>query len=67
MIYTENHRITDWSWKMVPVDPEHCPEDKLVRAMVNTYQMDIDDKYGTIVTRFKRVLGGRVDKRIIIK
>lgn len=52
----EKHEIADWSWKMVPVDSEHCPEDKFVRAMVNTYQMDIDDKYGTIVTRFKREL-----------
>jgi len=38
------------------VDADHCPEDKFVKAMVNTYQMDIDEKYGTVITRFKRNL-----------
>lgn len=52
----EKREIADWNWKTVPVDDDHCPVDKFVKAMVNTYQMDIDEKYGTIVTRFKRVL-----------
>ena len=52
----EKRVIADWNWKTVPVDEDHCPIDKFVRAMVNTYQMDIDEKYGTIVTRFKRDL-----------
>lgn len=48
--------ITCWDYKLVPVDEEHCPVDKFVRAMVNSYQMDIDEKYGALVTRLKRNL-----------
>jgi len=48
--------ITDWNYSLVPVDADHCLEDKFVKAMVNTYQMDIDEKYGTVITRFKRNL-----------
>ena len=48
--------IEKWDWKLVPIDEDHCPEDRFVKAMVNTYQMDIDEKYGTIVTRLKRDL-----------
>ena len=48
--------IEKWEWKLVPLDEDHCIEDKFVKAMVNTYQMDIDEKYGTIITRLKRDL-----------
>lgn len=48
--------IDNWNYRLVPVDEDHCPQDKFVRAMVNTYRMDIDEKYGTIITRFKRNL-----------
>lgn len=49
-------KIDSWEWKLIPVDEEHCPEDKFVRAMVNTYVLDIDEKYGRIVTRLRRTL-----------
>jgi 5'-nucleotidase len=52
----ESKKTERFEWKMVPVDEDHCPEDKFVKAMVNTYLMDIDEKYGTIITRFKREL-----------
>lgn len=50
------NRIENWEWKMVPVDEEHCPEDKFVKAMINTYMLDIDAKYSAVVTRLKRRL-----------
>lgn len=50
------NEIAGWDYKLVPVDEEHCPQDKFVRAMVNSYQMDIDEKYGAFVTRLKRNL-----------
>lgn len=52
----EKKEIAGWEYDLVPVDEEHCPQDKFVRAMINTYQMDIDEKYGTILTRLKRDL-----------
>lgn len=57
IFYDENEgKIASWEWKAIPVDEEHCPTDKFVKAMVNTYVMDIDEKYGRIVTRLKRTL-----------
>ena len=53
---TDSRKIADWSYSLVPVDSDHCPVDKFVRAMVSTYQLDIDEKYGTVVTRLKRDL-----------
>lgn len=52
----EARKIADWKWEMIPVDDKHCPTDKFVRAMVNTYVLDIDEKYGAVITRLKRTL-----------
>lgn len=49
-------RIADWEWKMILVDEDHCPLDKYVRAMISTYALDIDEKYGAVVTRLLRPL-----------
>ena len=53
---TDRKEITDWNYRLVPVDEEHCPEDKFVKAMVSTYQLEVKEKYGDIVTIFKRSL-----------
>lgn len=53
---TEKNKIEKWEWKMVPVDEDHCERDKFVRAMVGSYVYDIDEKYGSIITRFRREL-----------
>lgn len=53
---TESRKIESWKWELIPVDEEHCPTDKFVRAMVNTYMLDIDEKYGRIITRLRRTL-----------
>ncbi len=53
---TETGKIDSWKWEMIPVDEDHCETDNFVRAMVNTYVMDVDEKYGTIVARLRRSL-----------
>lgn len=53
---TETRSIDGWKWEVIPVDEDHCQVDPFVRAMVNTYAMDIDEKYGRIITRLKRTL-----------
>lgn len=56
VINTDTDCLESWEWELVPVDEEHCPTDKLVKAMVGTYELEIDAKYSEIVTRFKRKL-----------
>ncbi len=52
----EKDRIEKFKWEMIPVDEDHCPTDKYVKAMINTYVLDIDRKYSKVVTRLKRPL-----------
>lgn len=55
----EKGQILDWKWQMVPVDDEHCPVDPMMRAMVSTYVMDIDEKYSQYVTRYARKIDNK--------
>lgn len=48
--------VEEYSWEMIPVDEEHCPDDKYVRAMINTYEYEIDCKYSKMVTTLKKPL-----------
>lgn len=52
----DEHKVDSWDYGLIPVDDEHCPTDKYVKAMVNTFAMDIDEKYGTVITRLRRTL-----------
>ncbi|MBR0400230.1 MAG: bifunctional metallophosphatase/5'-nucleotidase [Mogibacterium sp.] len=53
---TQKKQIDSWEWQMIPIDEEHCPTDNFVRAMVNTYLLEINEKYGVIVTGLTRAL-----------
>ncbi len=48
--------VESYSWEMVPVDEDHCPADKYVRAMINTYEYEINDKYSKMITTLRRPL-----------
>ena len=48
--------VEDFSWEMIPVDEDHCPADKYVTAMINTYEYEINMKYSKLVTTLKRPL-----------
>lgn len=55
-IDTDTSSIAGHEYELRPVDEDHCPLDKMTRAMVSTYALDIDEKYSQIVTRLKRKL-----------
>lgn len=48
--------VEECSWEMIPVDEDHCPTDKYVSAMINTYEYEINSKYNKLVTTLKRQL-----------
>lgn len=52
----DSNKIEKWKWEMIPVDEEHCPTDPMMRAMVSTYVLDIDEKYSQYITRYARKL-----------
>lgn len=53
---TDSQTIEKWKWEMIPIDEDHCPTDPMLRAMVNTYVLDIDQKYSRLITRFARTI-----------
>lgn len=50
----EDYSIESYKWEMIPIDEEHCPTDPMMRAMISTYVLDIDEKYSQYVTRYAR-------------
>ena len=52
----ETDCVEEYSWEMIPVDEDHCPADKYVSAMINTYEYDINRKYGKHITSLKMPL-----------
>ena len=48
--------VDEFSWEMIPVDEDHCPADKYVTAMINTYEYEINRKYSKMVTTLKKPL-----------
>ena len=56
MLDLDNGKVDSWDWEMIPIDEEHCPLDRMTRAMIATYALDIDEKYSGVVTRFSRNL-----------
>ena len=51
---TDKSEIASYEYELMPVDADHCPTDLMMRALVSTYALDIDEKYGQLVTRFNR-------------
>ena len=52
----ETDSVEEYSWEMIPVDEDHCPSDKYVSAMINSYEYEIENKYSKMITTSKRPL-----------
>ena len=48
--------VEEYSWEMIPVDEDHCPSDKYVSAMINSYEYEIENKYSKLITTLKMPL-----------
>ncbi len=48
--------VEEYSWEMIPVDEDHCPSDKYVSAMTNSYEYEIENKYSKLITTLKMPL-----------
>ncbi|HOU09184.1 MAG TPA: bifunctional UDP-sugar hydrolase/5'-nucleotidase [Clostridiales bacterium] len=51
----ELNRIDSYRWQLIPVDSEHCPQDKALESLIRKYKEKTDAKYTRILTRFKSV------------
>ncbi len=55
-IDTDEHRMTDYSWEVVPITSRTCPVDPVLEEVLQSYKQQTDRKYGRLLTVFKREL-----------
>lgn len=53
---TDNNCIDSYTWTSVPINEEHCPKDEDLEKILKHYKDKTDEKYGRLVTRFKKKL-----------
>ncbi len=53
---TFENRVADYSWQCVPINPQNCPKDTEIEALIARYKSSTDEKYSRVVTRFARRL-----------
>ncbi|MCR5802435.1 MAG: bifunctional metallophosphatase/5'-nucleotidase [Lachnospiraceae bacterium] len=56
MVDTDRNAVDSYEWKAIPIDDENCPEDKELEELIGGYKKTTDEKYGRVITRFKRKL-----------
>jgi len=49
---TDLNAIDSYTWKLIPVDPCHCPEDEVLKEVIEKYHALTESKYNRILTRF---------------
>jgi 5'-nucleotidase/UDP-sugar diphosphatase len=51
----DTNSIVDWTWKLVPIDSDHCQADEKLTALIHGFKDVIDKKYSSI-SKFTRTL-----------
>ena len=51
-IDTDNNRIDSYTWKLIPIDHDHCPTDSDLEELLNKYVSATEHKYSRYITRF---------------
>lgn len=52
----KTNAITEWTWELVPIDSTTATVDEALIEFLDVYKNEVDEKYGAIITRFKRKL-----------
>ena len=52
MVNTDLNSIDSYTWRLIPITPEHCPEDIVLKEIIEKYHNITESKYNRILTRF---------------
>lgn len=52
MVDTDRNTIDTYAWQLIPVDPDHCPEDEALKMLIGKYHAVTESKYNRILTHF---------------
>ena len=53
---TENNRISEYTWKSIPISADTCPKDEALETLITKFKHTTDEKYSRVITRFNREL-----------
>ncbi len=52
MVDTDLNSIDSYTWQLIPITPEYCPEDEVLKEVIEKYHNITETKYNRILTRF---------------
>ena len=52
MVDTDRNTIDSYTWQLIPITPEYCPEDEELKSIIGKYKRITETKYNRILTRF---------------
>ena len=55
-IDTDKNCTHKWEWHCIPINDKTCPRDEKLEEVIASYKNMTDQKYGRVITRFKREL-----------
>ncbi|KAF0227648.1 MAG: metallophosphoesterase [Erysipelotrichaceae bacterium] len=50
------NKVDRYTWKLIPITPEHCPRDPILESVILRFKDQVDEKYGRILTHLARKL-----------
>ena len=56
VVDTDNNCVAGYQWQCVPINKDTCPVDEDLENLIVKYKSQTDEKYGRMITRFKRKL-----------
>jgi len=52
---TRKNCVDHFEWELIPINDDHCPRDRALEEVINSYKEETDAKYSRIITRFADV------------
>ena len=52
MVDTDRNSIDSYTWQLIPITPDRCPEDETLKEIIEKYHNITETKYNRILTRF---------------
>ena len=47
----DTNSVHEFTWKAVPIDDTHCPNDPVMDELLSNYQEEVDGKYNSVICR----------------
>ncbi len=51
IINMDTNSVHEFTWKAVPIDDTHCPNDPVMDELLSNYQEEVDGKYNSVICR----------------